>query len=485
METPRGATWPDRIAAFVEGHQRSLACLASFAILVTLHFSHRLAVMPFDAGEYWDLARPQALWNSRTHRGYLFPALLLPLRTLCDLSSHPLLIFRMAMSLVYALALPLLVPAAFQQAFGGKATFARRLVPVSLLAVIFPGVLLYPLSDLPALLLALGALYLALRGMQQDTTGRFLGMLAASGMAMGAAYNTRTIYLFIPAGMLALLALLTFHARFRGYMRWMGIASAVAGMLAVSVPQLLINQRTHGVSSLAVQAHVDNHSLFASQLVWGMTLQRYETTISQGAPAPSVFYLDPDGAQLFNEVAGRGDLFRLPYYLTVVAQHPVHFLSLITRHVINGLDVRDGIVYTRKPSPLRTRTALLNFAVLALACWIAWVRKLGPPQPAQPGLQEASPAWRWSLLILLLPVMAIVPGAIETRFFLPLHLLAYCVIAFYIDAAALRQNFRKYWPGIVIALGVAAGGFFAISSSTMAQLQYSWPDTYRYGLPPK
>ncbi len=184
-------------------------------------------------------------------------------------------------------------------------------------------------------------------------------------------------------------------------------------------------------------------------------------------------------------MAGQGDLFSLRYYLKVVAEHPVHFLSLYTRHVINGLDVRDGIVYTRKPSPLRTPTALFNFAVLALACWVAWSMRVRSMQPLSPGVRPAPATWRWSLVILLLPVVTILPGAVETRFFLPLHLLAYCVIAFYFDAPGLRQSARKHGTAIIVAVVVAAGVFFAVSSSTMAQLQYSWPDVYRYGLPTK
>ena len=471
-----------RAPGFLQKYQRSISCAISFAVLLALHQSFHVTELPFDAAEYWELAKPGALGTFPTHRGYLFPALLLPLRFLCDLSSDPMLVFRLGMSLVYGIALPLLVPAAFQQAFGGKVTLSRRLIPVILLAVLFPGVLVYSLSDLPALLMVLGALYLALRGMRQVATRRFLVMLAASGLAIGAAYNVRPIYLVVPVGSLALLALLTVDVGFKAHSRWLGIAAAVAGMFAVSLPQLVVNQRTHGVSSLAVQARVDNHSLFASQLVWGMTLQRYETTIRTDAPAPTVFYLDPDGEQLFNEVAGRGDLFSLRYYLTVVAQHPVHFLSLFTRHFVNGLDVRDGNVYTRKPSPLRTRTALLNFAVLALACWVALSMRDRSIQ-APPDVKPAPPAWRWSLLILLLPVLAILPGAVETRFFLPLHLLAYCVIAFYFNAARLRLSLKKHGATIILVVGIAAGVFFAVSSSTMAHLQYSWPEAYRHGLP--
>jgi hypothetical protein len=482
------AAWSSPVTGFVDRHQRALSCRISFAILMALHQLFRGGnAQPFDAGEYWRLASPSVFGREPSFRGYVFPALLLPLHFLCGLMTDPAPLFRLGMSASYGVALPLLVPASFQELFGGKVTFWRRLLPVILLAALFPGLLIYPLSDLPALLLALGALYCTLRGMRQTAAGRFLGMLAAAGVLIGAAYNTRTVYLFVPPGLLVLLALLATHAtRIRWLSRWAGIAALGAGLIAVSLPQLLINQRTHGVSSLAVQAQVDNHSLFANQLVWGLTLQRYETTVNPEAPAPSVFYLDPDGEQLFHEVAGQGDLFSLRYYLKVVAKHPVHFLSLYTRHVINGLDVRDGIVYTRKPSPLRTPTALFNFAVLALACWVAWsLRVRSSSQPLPPGVRPAPATWRWSLLILLLPVVTILPGAVETRFFLPLHLLAYCMIAFHFDAQSLRQSARKHGRVLILATVAAAAVFFAVSSSTMAQIRYSWPDVYRHGLPTK
>ena len=85
------------------------------------------------------------------------------------------------------------------------------------------------------------------------------------------------------------------------------------------------------------------------------------------------------------------------------------------------------------------------------------------------------------LALLLLPVVAIVPGAIETRFFLPLHLLAYCVIAFHFDAAALRSCVKQHATVIVLILGVSGALFFAVSLSTMAQIRYAWPAQYGLG----
>jgi hypothetical protein len=62
-----------------------------------------------------------------------------------------------------------------------------------------------------------------------------------------------------------------------------------------------------------------------------------------------------------------------------------------------------------------------------------------------------------------------------------LHLLAYATIAFHGDPKGLWVGLRRHWVGVAVATAVLAGAFFAITLSTMAHLQYSWPPLYRYG----
>ncbi len=475
-------TLPGRWAAFIDRRQLPLACLIAIVFLMALHQSFNLVSQPYDAAEYWLLSHRWDFARAPSYRGYVFPALLAPLNFLCGLTGYPALTFRFGMSVAYGVLLTVLVPAVFQQAFGGRISLVRRLVPVILMAGLFPGVLLYCLSDLPALLLALSALLWTLRALEETASrARLAGRLAAAGALMAAAYYTRTIYLFAFAGLLALM-LVRGRPTWTRFPRWLGFAAVAAGALLVALPQLAINIRTQGVNSMAVQSIVNKQGLFASQMVWGMTLQRYETTLNAQAPGPSVYYFDPAGARLFDEAARRGNLFDLPHYLKVVATHPLDFLALYARHVINGLDVRDGLVYIVKPSPLRNRTAQVNFLVLAIA--ICVTLSIRTRRGAGAGFRPVPAGWPFSLAVLLLPVAAIVPGAVETRFFLPLHLLAYCVIAMHFEASTLWREFKLHRWSLLVAGVVAAGIFFAVSLNTMAHMQYSWPDVYRHG-PPK
>ncbi|MFC5500520.1 hypothetical protein ACFPOE_23460 [Caenimonas terrae] len=471
-----------RLAEFIDRHQATLACVIATLFLLALHYDYNFTRFHYDSDHYWALATFENLRTERSIRGYFFPALLTPLHYLTTVTGYPLLTYRAGMSLTYGVLLTTLLPAAFRQAFGGRLSVLRRLVPVVLLAILFPGMLLYPLSDLPAVLLAFTALMCALRGLAATgSRKRFIGMLFAAGILMGAAYNTRTIYLFggVPLGLLTVLTIRGAWAK-APFPRWVGLAAFAAGVLLVSLPQAAINKYTHGVNSLAVQSDIDNKSLFATQLVRGMTLQRYETTLYADALSSHAYYFDPAGAKLFRDTMDGGDLFSLRYYLKVVVLHPLDFLALYSRHVINGLDVRDGLVYTHKPSPLRNRTALFNFLVLALAAWVAVSVRARTVQPGDSGWRAVPASWPISLALVVLPVLAIVPGGIETRFFLPLHMLAYCVIAFHFDAQQLRRDFALHWRILLASLLLAAGTFFAVTLSTMATHRYDWPEPYSH-----
>ncbi|MFD2884486.1 hypothetical protein ACFS4T_25475 [Pseudomonas lini] len=123
------------------------------------------------------------------------------------------------------------------------------------------------------------------------------------------------------------------------------------GLFIVALPQMAINKRIHDVATPLVFATVQGKSLMATQLYWGVTIQRYETYNGGDTPAPSLYYKDSAGitlrslyeSQFTNDPTIAG-------YISLVAKHPVQFIGIYGRHFINGIDVRDGLVYATKPS---------------------------------------------------------------------------------------------------------------------------------------
>lgn len=442
----------------------------AFAIATVLFMAlnawRDVRVFWFDAGLYWQLA-DLAGFTSVTNniRGYVLAVLLAPARYLCELTGSfwPL---RAGLSLAYAWGLTWLAPAAYTAFFGGRLSLARRLLPAVLMAVVFPGMLVHPMSDLPALLLMLGAL-LALHRAARRSGGLAPGWVALAGALAAAAYNVRTIYLFLLAGVL--LAALAAGLRAPLRRQLAAAAAFAAAALAVLAPQGLLNQHMHGRFTFNPVVMGNGESLFVAQLVQGLGTQRYETMSPPLPGQGAVKYRDPAGERVLAEVGGPAAIRSPADYITrVVLGRPLDFAAVMGRHFVNGLDVRDGMVYVRRFSASRDGAAVVNFAVLASAGWAALLLLASPgagPVPPHPPHAR----WPWWALLWLAPVAFILPGMVETRFFLPLHLLAWCVLAFHGDRRAMAGSARAH-PVLVAAAWLGAAGlFFGVTLATMAQ----------------
>jgi len=457
---PAGDGRPDRLQAW-------LAFAIATALFAALHAHQDVRVFWFDAGFYWQLADlPGFTRVPNNIRGYFLAVVLAPARYLSDLtvSFWPLRLF---LSAAYAWALTGLVPLAYTALFGGRLSLARRLVPAVLMIAIFPGLLVNPMSDLPALLLMVGSLLALCRASAGPAGTLALGWIALAGALAAAAYNVRTIYLFLLVGALLALAFIGRRAAWRRQLAAGCVFAAAA--FAVLLPQGLINQHIHGRFTFNPVIMGNGQSLFVAQLVQGLGVQRYETMSPPLPGAGAVRYADPAGARLLGE-AGGASAIQSPwdYVAKVVLARPLDFAGLLGRHVVNGLDVRDGTVYVRRYSSGRGGIAAANFLVLAACAWVGLLllarrAAAGEPPPAP------APHWRLWLLLWLAPVGFILPGMIETRFFVPLHLLAWCTLAFHGQPHALAASLRSHPVLVPAALLAAAGLFFGVTLATMAQ----------------
>ena len=455
--------------AWVGRHQKIAAWAAAFLLFLVLNDVQDVQTFYWDADFYWHLSRVRALLHfPSVMRGYFYPLMLAPSRLLCDLFPDwgygP---FRVISSTVYAYVLTGPLPEFYQTAFGRQTNLIRRMIVPVLVAVIYPGLVVTTLSDLPAACLMLGSMVCAMRSVAAE--GRSLtrhGLLLLSGMLAYGAYNTRTIYLFAAALMLPAVPFILYRAR-GNLLRLAALSSMILGIVMAAIPQLLINVKNQGAWSPAVIATVQGKSLFASQLLWGITFQRYETTIDPSVPGPEVYYPDVAGQRLHDALHIDADSFTVADYLGIVVHHPLDFAGIYGRHLVNGLDVRDGAAYTRVQSASRNGFAFCNFLVVflgsALLLTAAWAH---PPVDGPSRI-----CWTWACMSLM-PVLMIVPGAIETRFFLPLHLAFYSAIAFSAEPRRIAVALRRHWLPIAAAFGVSAAIFFAITLNTMASVEY-------------
>lgn len=464
------------LAQWIEQHQRLAAFIVTTLIFIALQMFKGVTEFPWDAGGYWKLSSAEQLLDfPKEIRGYFYPALLSPARYLSDVfPALGLAPYRLFSSLVYAYFFAVLLPAFYLEIFGGKVSFLRRLIVPLFVAFLFPGVVIYTLSDLPALALMVGASACVLHSSHSKSTLRRYLLLALAGALVYGAYNTRTIYLF-PAAVLTLALGTYVYYKQSTQTKILTTLIFLVGAGLASVPQILINfKNQNSLSPLVITTSPYNRSLFASQLLWGITIQRYETSIDKTSPGAGVFYLDKAGERLFaNNYIGTAR-FDVRTYLKLVARNPFEFFGIYGRHIVNGLDLRDGEVYTMGQPWKKNLRALINYLVLFSGFMII-AMSIARQRASR---HQTIKSLFWTFLTLL-PVIAIIPGAIETRFFLAAHLSIYCALAFSSDLQSVKSLVRRHWALLGFALLILATLFFSVSTATMSAPQYDYSDLYR------
>lgn len=486
LKTNSGRT-QDIVPTAHQTRERLIAFGAVFFLFFALNQLKNVTTFPFDAGNYWQLSDPTFFFADPNNiRGYVFPLLLSPARSLAamigDFSPYP---YRIGSSLIYAFLLTNLLPSFYQRIFGGTISLGRRLIVPLFLTVLMPGLIIYPLTDLPALLMLIGSTYILFRFSSEGLAGRGMLQIIIAGVLAGAAYNTRTIYIFPVACMLLSIPLVLL-ARQPLKLRILATLAFIAGLVMVSAPQALVNLKTKGQFTPLVMTSTTGKSLFAQQLLWGITLQRYETSMDPSAPAPTRFFYDMAGERLLADAKVDKGNFPITAYFALLAKHPLDFAAIYGRHIVNGLDLRDGDVYVADDRRATNTASLAGFLSL-FACIVIVLghleNKMVTGRTSQGNAashstaKDISPArryWYVWLGICLLPVIGIVPGAIESRFFIPVYLLAFSTIAFHFNAREFWEYCRLRRALILSLFLTLLVLFYSISLTTQAGLRYTY-----------
>ncbi|MGP1665395.1 MAG: hypothetical protein ACTS5I_05690, partial [Rhodanobacter sp.] len=143
--------------------ERSIAFSLIALVFLLANWAAAVVGFPYDSGQYWGLGQASSLATfPETFRGYLWPYLLMPAHTIDHWTGiQAPWAWRIISSLVYSLLITGPVAEFFKRTFDGHLSIARRCWIAIATLVIFPGLFLYPLSDLPATLLLICGILLA------------------------------------------------------------------------------------------------------------------------------------------------------------------------------------------------------------------------------------------------------------------------------------------------------------------------------------
>ncbi|UVL42510.1 hypothetical protein LOY55_10575 [Pseudomonas sp. B21-040] len=425
------ATWLAQIKKVTNKNQKIIAFIAATFIFYLAQKSINAKIFLGDAKDYWYLS--SYIWDfsfPQNLRGYFFPLLLSPAKYLSEIMPQfGYLPLRILQAVAYSYSLCIIFPNLFIKIFGGADTLPRRLIVPSLVAIFFPGLVSYPLSDLPALTLTFISVYLLICAKDNKSPYGVFPLVFLAGMVAYGACNTRSIYVFTLTALTIAVPLVIFRSN-SITTRTFATLTFIAGAATCSTPQVLINMKHFDNPSPFVISKIGDASLFATQLKWGITIQRYETLLDEKSETVSgIYYFDPAGETFFKKYGMTEITATVPWYLDMVLSEPVEFSKIYLKHFINGIDVRDHEVYTTSPSHEKKLRSAISLSVFFLGLFFL-VRGILERtfEPSKPNAEIIARIF-WAF-VFIIPVAAIIPGAIETRFFLPLQVLCYGAIAF-------------------------------------------------------
>ncbi len=437
------------MASTLHRHQKIAAFTITLLLMFAAQFSLKTTKFIGDANAYWHYS--SFIFNMdfpQVMRGYSYPLFLAFPRWLYD--SYPVLGFAplyILQATIFAFSLSILLPYVFTNLIGGQVSLIRRIIPASLVALFYPGLIAYPLSDLPSFCMILASLALIISGSRQEDLHRSIFAFFFAGIAAYSAYNTRTIYIFTILLLIPIIPLIALKNQ-TTLSKTVLFITFFLGVSAASIPQALINLKHLGIPNPLVVTNFKNTSLYASQLKWGVTIQRFEGKYNPetGSLYP-VYYLDPAGEKTFKDHSMGVGPVTIPWFMKILASDPIPFLKIYIRHFINGMDIRDAEIYTTTPSKDRKMRSIasVSISIFGLFC-TGWLLMRRDSQCLR-RKKYIHAAWTF---LLIFPVLAITPSAIETRFYLPLHIIAWCSISFGLSSPAIKATSRK----LLLLLGI-------------------------------
>jgi len=397
-------------------------------------------------------------------RGAIFPLMLMPFNMLAVAlgmqaeMGHWIMIS--TLSGLFSLAFPILF-----EDFGRD-----KFIPFSLilLLIFFFGVFLVPLADLISLYLLIFSLVFIKIAYKEIRISKRINykpilLFFFAGVFFYVAYNSRTIYQFAIIGIAIIFFVNIIVLPKKAYALIIALAFVVGFYLLASV-QLYINMNNTDTFSIAPGGGIvywHDLPLNIFQLQVGLELNFYETSLVYGE-TPTFRYDNNSGIQLINRygiVRSYSDYFRL------IARYPFEMIGIYMRSLIMSLNPISGggMIYNRNGRFILT---IANWTILFfLMMYIK--RSIIDIENFMLSLKETSMDFKNSILALfaiLLPVIFIIPGAMEERFAIGLWVVVYGMFAYVINIREEIYFFkqRKFYNSFLYV----AGFFVAIAILT-------------------
>lgn len=427
-------------------------------ILLILTAFNPLVAFRYDCRLYWELTHAidsDGVFNllnfKEALRGVLFSIFLYPALKISQLFHwNEILTCRVYLILIYSTIFSFLLPKAYKAFIGKELQAIRHAILGALLLLFWWEYFTLPLTDMLGMILLFAAFFLLIKGKW------FYFLL--SGICLYAAINMRLVYILsIPFYFVYFLLTIEGISN-----KIKSLGFAFIGFVIAVAPQWYVNHfnfnsNTWFVPTQASQA-TGGKSLLLMQLNWGLSIQKYETNIDTIYPTPEVKYLDASGLKL-SEIHGNKDFISTSEYFYFVLHHPILF-KIYLKHLFNGFDITTPKAYLT--GDIYHRNLLLkifNYTLLFTGIAMLIIK------------------WKFfergNLLIgcmVAFIIAAIVPTALEVRFFLPAQILIY-----FLATSISKADFTLIKKRVLILFVLYIcfiGAAYYLNMDTARQIEY-------------
>lgn len=288
-------------------------------------------------------------------RGYGWPFIIAVLRML-GFKTQIGWLFWWAAFISFGLAY--VIPELFETVFKRKGGIISRLIVTAFMLVFWPGEVLYPLSDIPAIIMVCLGILILLKAIDYAKIKQIIGMFSA-GLCLGISYYIRTASML--SCMIAVLIILL-YGRKEWWRRVLSAAVVVIGIFIMMVPQIIINTECNNAISYKVPI---SFTTGISELEYynGVRYFRYETNVSGTHPEINLISEDEMAKTLLERQNLVPEQIGAKQLMVSILRYPLEFLGIFAAKFANSIDARYGEVYLHQLKGMNYAVIILNFIV--------------------------------------------------------------------------------------------------------------------------
>lgn len=422
----------------------------------------------YDSGNYWSLA--EALYNKGNFsllnyhdylRGVWFPIILIiPLSVSSILHVDLIIIIRIFSALYIAFFSAYLIPFLIKRLFPEVSINLWKIVLFSFLIFYFwRDFFSYPLSDFPAIIFLIWSFYFLL------FQKRYI--IFFSGIALGLAISIRPIYSisFLPIILFLYLKITQKTLRKKLLYLCFNFSILIVGFLFISIPQIVVNVNMNNSYSPMTQTQKSPYgkNLYIQQLIWGVTIEKYETNVGTTYPSATVFFKNKIGEHIA-KVENAEKINSIGSYISFCLKRPIELVCIYSVHLFNGIDIKNYQAYVFNISYRNYFFSFLNYSILFLSFFFIFLQRKTIFNNVN---------IRSFFLLMLFPILLVIPTAIETRFFIPFFILIYIIISYLVDYSIVFEYLKsKKRLKILMFYLIFLLICFVLSNTTYSHIEY-------------